>query len=261
MKKLVTLIVTLISFNSISQNLFSGHLAGSDPTEPNCEEIEAFNFCIDCASSYREVRELHQLNISDGGGGLGNCMGWMKGVIVGGGDPCLSPSLSAAWYSDDGVEFYFYDQLNWTVTSQSCGGALPISLVSFDGEILNGNSVKLEWVVASQINNDYFTIERSLNLLEWSEIATVSGIGNSSEELTYSTYDENPIEGWNYYRLSQTDYNGDSETFSPIALRIIPNKNFLVKEYNYLGKPIKEGYKGIVIQIWNNGEITKTIKY
>ena len=261
MKKLITLIVILISFNLISQNLFSGHLAGSNPSEPNCDEIEAFNFCIDCAGSYRDVRELYQLNISDGGGGLGNCMGWMKGVIVGGGDPCLSPSLSAAWYSDDGVEFYFYDQHNWTITPQSCGGALPISLVSFSGEISNGNSIKLEWVVASQVNNDYFTIEHSNNLNEWEEIGLVYGDGNTNQILNYYLFDESPDIGNNYYKLSQTDYDGTTKSFNPIEVTVKSPKKTIVKKYGSMGQDIDKDYKGIIIQIWDNGEINKTIKY
>ena len=257
MKKILTVLFTILVFNLSSQDLFSGHSAGSNPSEPDCNNIQAFNFCIDCAGSYADVRELHQLNIADGGGGAGNCLGFMKGDYVTGGDPCLAPSIRSGWYSDDGVDFYFYDQHNWAITPQSCGGALPINLVSFNGEISNGNSVKLEWVVASQINNDYFTIKKTDDLNEWEDVSIVDGIGNTSTEMTYTIYDENPKEGVTYYRLSQTDYDGTTKSFLPIAITIKGERKEIEKRTNLLGQPVKDSYIGIVILTWDNGDIQK----
>ena len=99
----------------------------------------------------------------------------------------------------------------------SGGAALPIDLVSFTGKCEN-NTVELEFVVASQINNDYYTIERSVDGNEWSEIGLIEGEGNTSTQITYKWIDGNPTNGVNYYRLSQTDYDGTSETFAPIAI-------------------------------------------
>jgi len=99
----------------------------------------------------------------------------------------------------------------------SGGGALPIELVSFGGDLV-GQSILLEWVVASQVNNDYFTIERSLDCENWEEISKIPGAGNVNTLLTYKVYDENPYNGISYYRLSQTDYDGKFEVFSPISI-------------------------------------------
>lgn len=99
----------------------------------------------------------------------------------------------------------------------SGGGALPIELVSFDGDVV-GQSVLLEWVVASQVNNDYFTIERSLDCENWEKISKIPGAGNVNTLMTYKIYDENPYNGISYYRLSQTDYDGKFEVFSPISM-------------------------------------------
>ncbi|GIR57465.1 MAG: hypothetical protein CM15mP65_00460 [Crocinitomicaceae bacterium] len=99
----------------------------------------------------------------------------------------------------------------------SGGAALPIDLVSFAGECVN-NTTELEFVVASQVNNDYYTIERSVDGNEWSEVGIIDGEGNTSTQMTYKWIDVSPTNGVNYYRLSQTDFDGTSETFAPIAI-------------------------------------------
>ncbi len=178
-------------------------------------------------------------------------------------DCSLAPS---GWYSlnwDLGAgtgEFFFWDGGGgWGGGSSSCGGALPIDLVSFDGEVI-GRSVKLDWVVASQINNDYFTIKKTDDFNEWEDVSIVDGIGNTSTEMTYTIYDENPKEGVTYYRLSQTDYDGTTKSFLPIAITIKGDNGKIIKSINLWGQPIKDSYQGIIIQIWDNGVITKTFK-
>ena len=90
---------------------------------------------------------------------------------------------------------------------------LPIELLSFTA-IKVGAYVQLDWSTATEINNDYFTIERSLDGEKFEEILTEQGAGNSSSKLVYRRYDEAPLMGYNYYRLSQTDFNGESESFN-----------------------------------------------
>lgn len=136
------------------------------------------------------------------------------------------------------------------------GSALPIVLVSFEGEVIDDN-VKLDWVVASQVNNDYYTIEKSLDAYNWEELATLPGAGNSNQEISYTTYDESPIIGHNYYRLTQTDYDGKFETFRPIAVTLKGERKEVVKRTNLLGQPVKDSYIGIVILTWDNGDIQK----
>ena len=99
----------------------------------------------------------------------------------------------------------------------SGGGALPIDLVSFTGKCEN-HTTELEFVVGSQINNDYYTIERSVDGNEWSDVGIIQGEGNTSTQMTYKWIDDNPMSGVNYYRLTQTDYDGNSEIFAPVAL-------------------------------------------
>ncbi len=94
---------------------------------------------------------------------------------------------------------------------------LPMELLSFTGRS-EGTSNYLEWVTASEINNDYFTLERSANGFDFSDFATVDGAGNSNMQLHYNRYDHTPYFGITYYRLRQTDFNGALTYSNIIAL-------------------------------------------
>lgn len=104
----------------------------------------------------------------------------------------------------------------WTV-SNSVVNPLPIELISFTADCAD-ESVILNWKTATEINNNKFTIHRSANLQYWEEVITVPGAGNSNQELSYTAVDERPLDGLAYYRLTQTDYDGTSESFDPISI-------------------------------------------
>lgn len=89
---------------------------------------------------------------------------------------------------------------------------LPIQLVSAAAACQEQEMV-IAWTTASETNNDFFTIERSINGTDFIAIGTVNGAGNSSSMLSYSITDHNAPEGTIYYRISQTDFNGSSVTF------------------------------------------------
>jgi hypothetical protein len=88
--------------------------------------------------------------------------------------------------------------------------ALPIELVDFRIDWVDGN-VLIRWSTASETNNDYFTVERSRDALTWEVIGHVPGAGTSHELLIYDYIDPSPTPGINYYRLKQTDYDGQFE--------------------------------------------------
>ena len=87
-------------------------------------------------------------------------------------------------------------------------GSLPIKLISFDATVTNENEVNLTWSTAQEINNSFFTIERSKDGRAFEEIAFLDGAGNSNEILDYHYLDREPLIGKSYYRLKQTDFNG-----------------------------------------------------
>ena len=120
----------------------------------------------------------------------------------------------------------------FTLASTSSNLYLPIDLVSFEGECIN-NQTQLEFVVASQVNNEYFIIERSKNLFDWIEISHITGGGTNNEEISYNFEDLTPLSGENYYRLSQTDIDGTTKFFHPIVV----NCDSRVDNYNVFPNP------------------------
>ena len=142
------------------------------------------------------------------------------------------------------------------------GGALPISLVSFEGELNKDSSVDLNWVVASQINNDYFIVEHSIDGYVWSEIDNLTGEGTTMETITYNSTHQTPSNGCNYYRLTQVDYDGQSETFTPISViaNVLGKREYIVKKVNLIGQEVSDDYYGPTLTIWNNGEVIREFK-
>lgn len=94
---------------------------------------------------------------------------------------------------------------------------LPITLTTFIAE-LDNTQVRLKWTTATEVNNDYFTIERSKNGFSFEEVIKVDGAGSSSSAKSYSALDKSPLEGTSYYRLKQTDFDGKYEYSSLIAI-------------------------------------------
>lgn len=84
---------------------------------------------------------------------------------------------------------------------------LPVEMLVFTGR-KNGTEILLNWETASELNNDYFIIERATDEMAFTEIGRVDGNGNSTQGNSYTFIDSDPAEGNNYYRLKQTDYNG-----------------------------------------------------
>ncbi|MCH2215752.1 MAG: T9SS type A sorting domain-containing protein [Flavobacteriales bacterium] len=102
-------------------------------------------------------------------------------------------------------------------TSDYSGTPLPIELLSFDAN-LNGSVVDLEWITASEINNDYFLVERAGEDLVWEPLLTVPGAENSNTNIKYSEVDRKPLTGISYYRLKQVDFDGQFTYSDPVSV-------------------------------------------
>jgi hypothetical protein len=114
----------------------------------------------------------------------------------------------------------------------STNGVLPISLIAFKAEAADDN-VELIWRTATEENNDYFTIERSSNGLDFQEIATIAGAGASVDAKEYIHMDKNPLQGVSYYRLKQTDYDGTNETFKVVAVEVYNTAELIKISQNF----------------------------
>lgn len=100
--------------------------------------------------------------------------------------------------------------------------ALPITVVSFEA-VFNGSSVDLTWKSASETGNDYYTVERSYNGVSFEPLSIVDAAGAGSQGHAYVTTDENVQPGIIYYRLQQTDMDGNS-SYSKIVSVEVPGK-------------------------------------
>ena len=108
-------------------------------------------------------------------------------------------------------------------TSTICPNSLsvlPIELLSFQGKEISNNIILLNWETASEINNDYFNVEKSSDGENYFSIGIVKGFGNSSQDHSYQLTDYDFGSATiNYYRLDQIDYDGSHHYSFPIALK------------------------------------------
>ncbi len=109
--------------------------------------------------------------------------------------------------------------LSWAGTAGlSCTPVvLPIELINFSGKPYGKQNI-IEWSTATEINNDFFTLEKSNNGIDFEILTTVKGAGMSSETKNYIATDQNPFSNITYYRLKQTDYNGKFSYSEIIAI-------------------------------------------
>ena len=97
--------------------------------------------------------------------------------------------------------------------------ALPVELLSFLAKNSDGE-VTLTWKTATELNNDFFTLERSGDGKSFEKIATIKGSGTTKHVTSYEYVDARPLAGLSFYRLSQTDFDGTSEVFKPVSVDV-----------------------------------------
>jgi hypothetical protein len=86
---------------------------------------------------------------------------------------------------------------------------LPIELTSFTAEVVR-DGVQLDWITATELDNDLFVVERSTDGEAFHTIGTLEGAGTSHQEIHYAFMDRAPLQGTAYYRLKQVDFDGAS---------------------------------------------------
>jgi hypothetical protein len=121
---------------------------------------------------------------------------------------------------------------------------LPIELVNFDA-VYNGKSVDTKWSTASELNNDYFTLERSSDGQTFTEITRVASKangGNSSSMLSYGYTDQDIHAGTYYYRLKQTDKDLRSEFSSVVPVSIVDDQGLFTLAPNPAADEVQVSY-------------------
>lgn len=99
----------------------------------------------------------------------------------------------------------------FALASTTTFNPLPVEWLDFSASVLPDQTVKLNWSTATEINNDFFAVEHSADGLHFKELTRVNGAGNTTSIQSYQYTHPSPKSGINYYRLRQTDFNGDFE--------------------------------------------------
>nr|MBP7184767.1 T9SS type A sorting domain-containing protein [Saprospiraceae bacterium] len=188
--------------------------------------------CFNMTSSSPSNLQVDILNVS------GNvCTGtWTHA----GSTACLNPpswtanTLTNVCFNGltSGTKYYLvFDNFSGSttdITLQASSGVLPISLVSLKGYKNTDNTNTIEWQTSSEINNSHFEIERSIDGENFESLTRVNGKGNNVGLINYSTVDNKPMAGLNYYRLVQYDYDGNIFHSDKIAVLNMNNNNGVV---------------------------------
>jgi hypothetical protein len=104
--------------------------------------------------------------------------------------------------SRDHVQFFS----PFVLASITPANPLPVTLDKFEGAA-SAEAVTLFWETASEIDNDYFTVQRSSDGVHFENIGTVAGAGTTRERHYYTFRDLQPLRDRSYYRLQQTDFD------------------------------------------------------
>lgn len=186
---------------------------------------------------------------------------------------------SSPYYCGGNTDVCLFACLNACVAdSNGVSTSLPVEISSFVG-YLKDNAMELKWIVASELNNDYYEIQRSRDGKSFETIGRVLGAGTSNRTLVYDYIDNAPLNGNNYYRLKQVDFDGSFEYSkivvayfdTPMGVNVYPTvanstttvsidvalaSAVQVSILNIHGKPIKSfirplnrGYNKIIVNV------------
>jgi hypothetical protein len=144
----------------------------------------------------------------------------------------LTPSATGQFNSTNYVEFSGITAFSGFGAATGAGDlgttALPITLTYFKGNKVN-KTTQLSWRTETEKNNSHFEVQRSNNGLNFEVIGKVSGAGTTQEAHTYEFVDRMPLNGVNYYRLRQVDFNAAATNSNIISLTF--EANFSVSLY------------------------------
>jgi hypothetical protein len=136
---------------------------------------------------------------------------------------------------------------------------LPISLLDFKGYNEGRNNI-IEWSTSSEKNNDYFTLEKTIDGNFYELVGTIEGAGNSIYYNSYLLIDNNVNSNINYYRLKQTDFDGNSVYSNLISIDNRmgdQNNKAILMITNILGQEVDFKYKGVLVLIYKDGSVRK----
>lgn len=99
----------------------------------------------------------------------------------------------------------------------------------------------MNWKTATQLNNDYFVVEKSRNGIDWEQLVMVKGAGTTYIPMEYLETDMNPYEGMNYYRLKQVDIDGKYSYSNIVAVEFKKRLSTIIKDPIIFPNPVNAG--------------------
>ena len=163
------------------------------------------------------------------------------------------------------VSLTLTDQLGCSQSSQQIIDVadctpLPVELAEFNAQILI-DRVSVRWMTASELNNDYFVVEKSRDLSNWEEVAIVYGKGTTDKQNNYFSVDRAPYFGTSYYRLTQVDLDGERTFSAPVTIQFAQDADReLVRITNMFGQEVDATYRGVVYYFYNDGTKETVVK-
>jgi len=165
------------------------------------------------------------------------------------GDSWNLASIDLSAYLNQTVGFRFIGTRGTSYTGDIAldniwiGNIVPLSVESskFKADSDKSGHVNLLWTTDSENDNDYFTVERSMDGISWEEVEIIDGAGNSNSTIDYRAEDNSPYQGTSYYRLRQTDFQSES-SFSNIETVTIQS-NWNVRVYP---NPVSENLRCVI---------------
>lgn len=142
--------------------------------------------------------------------------GLFNDETTGGGGVISGATLSGGLYYFTGINMsnglrFTVGSINWSLTP------LPVEFTEFNA-VMSEGQVLLNWTTASEINNDYFRVERSGNGIDFETVMQVDAAGSSTAMINYYEIDPRPLPGVSYYRIRQVDFNGQSSVTNTVPV-------------------------------------------
>ena len=183
-------------------------------------EVSALNTALSSSSVYNSFDDLQmfkaQTNVT--GGGTATAFAdphTVNGIVL------INGGTASTTVWEDGTHGTSDHFAEFEVSSFSGGGGgggangapLPVELVYFEAKAIDNHQALLNWQTASELNNNYFDVERSYDAIHWEWVGKVAGNGTTTQLTDYSFVDKTIAKSQQtaYYRLNQIDYDGANE--------------------------------------------------
>jgi hypothetical protein len=154
--------------------------------------------------------------------------------------------INAFSIQTDGT-YFFKDGIGVdNINAVNFRSVLPVDLISYDALLLKNRTVLLKWSTTSEINNAYYLVNRSSNGSDFSSIGKVTGSLTSTDLVNYQFTDSDPLDGNNFYRLSQVDIDGNQKILSVKKVIVKPSGTMSLYPNPVVGSLVTLDYGKIV---------------